>query len=165
MADIQLGFFGEATPLSDLGTREVRKGSRGGSTQAATVPDQPEKYVNILRVVSRFPQADFEIAAQLPGVHPGTVSKRRLRLERAGLIEEVQEVRHRTPHGVEAMVFRITNQGKEVLRQWRLEHQAGSSGRTPPSERSAPTNPSSTSYGLPPASGPCSSGGSDTPAG
>jgi hypothetical protein len=163
VTDHQLGFFGEATPLDQLGSREVRAGQRGGSTKAAAIPDQPEKYVQILAVLGRHSHADFELQRELPTVHPGTVSKRRLRLEQAHLVEEVPNVMRRTPHGVEAMTFRITDKGKEVLRQWRQQHPDTSSGKSHPTRASDPTSPSSTSYELPPVSGPSSVEGFDTP--
>lgn len=122
------------------GEREVRAAARGGSNTAAQIPDHPEHYVEVLNVIGRYSQADFEIQAALPHLHPGTVSKRRLRLERARLIEEVPEVMRATPHGVPAMTFRITPTGKETLRAWQQQQseQPTSSGPT------LPTTPAST---------------------
>lgn len=155
MAD-QLDIFGSATPLDQLEPREVRAGERGGAMQAASIPDEPERYVQILTCLRRYTHADFELAAAHPGVHPGTISKRRLRLERAGLLEKVPDVTRKTYHGVEAMVFRITNQGLEVLTQWEQQHPT-SSGRSPrPGE--GPTSTSSMPSGPLPVSGPSSRG-------
>lgn len=119
MAD-QLDIFGGVTPLEALpdGTREVQRGARGGSVEAAKIPDRPEKYIDVLRVLRRHTHADFELRAELPGVNPGTVSKRRLRLEQAGLVEQVADVYRKTPDGVDAMVFKITDRGRGVLEAW-----------------------------------------------
>lgn len=116
----QLDIFGGSAPLDALptGTREVQQGARGGSVDAAKIPDKPERYVDVLRVLRRHTHADFELQRALPGVNPGTVSKRRLRLEQTGLCERVAGVSRKTPDGVDAMVFTITNRGKEVLEAW-----------------------------------------------
>lgn len=119
MAD-QLDLFGGSTPLDALptGTREVQQGARGGSVDAAKMPDRPERYIEVLRVLRRHTHADFELQRALPEVNPGTVSKRRLRLEQAGLCQRVEGVARKTPDGVDAMVFTITERGREVLHEW-----------------------------------------------
>jgi hypothetical protein len=157
MADEQLDIFGGAVPFVDLESRTSRAGGRGGSAKAASIPDDPWKYAAILTVLGWHtnlmpgaaladpPMADWEIAKRMPDVHPGTVSKRRLRLERAGLLEEVKGVMHKTPHGVEAMTFTITDKGREVLKQWQSQQQSNPNGPTPPT--SAGTSSSSTPSG------------------
>ncbi len=112
----QLDIFGNATPFPT--GREVRAGERGGSAAAARIPDKPEHYVNLLALFEHRDRADFDLVLRLPDVHPGTLSKRRLRLERAGLLEEVPGEFHTTPYGSDAMVFTITDKGRRVLTEW-----------------------------------------------
>jgi hypothetical protein len=158
MADEQLDIFGGAVPFADLEGRTSRAGGRGGSAEASTIPDDPWRYAAILTVLGSHswvlpdnvvrpdpPLADWEIAKRMPDVHPGTVSKRRLRLERAGLVEEVPGVMHPTPYKVEAMTFTITDKGREVLKQWQSQQQSNPNGPTPPT--SAGTSSSSTPSG------------------
>lgn len=121
MTDEQLDFFGGSTPLEHLAAqpREARAGDRRGSLEAAKVPDKPERFVALLAQASvRIDFTDDELAIAMPEVHPGTLSKRRLRLERAGLIEDTKRLRP-TRTGVPATVFQITDQGREVLTTWR----------------------------------------------
>lgn len=150
-------------PALPTGARERRRGDRGGAVEAAKIPDRPEKYIDVLQVIASWSKADFEIQAALPDVHPGTICKRRLRLEQAKLIEEVPGVMRATPHGVDAMTFRITPTGKEVLAQWRQQASQPSSGKNPPATDREPTPISSMPFGPLPASGPCSAETSGTP--
>jgi hypothetical protein len=161
MPDEQLGFFGEATPLDQLGSREVRAGQRGGSAEAASIPDRPEKYADMLRIFSYHSMTDADLQQRFPTIHPGTICKRRLRLERAHLVRQIPNYTRATPHGIQAMVFEITQRGKETLRQWEQQ----SNGKNPPTSTEGSTPPSSTSSVPPPVSGPSSDVISDTPAG
>lgn len=117
MPDEQLDIFGNAIPLAELGGREVRRDSPDTSREAASIRDQPHHYMALLAVLDLGDRIDATLQRMLPDVHPGTVSKRRLRLERGGYVEATDQ-RQRTPHGVSAIVYRITDAGREVLREW-----------------------------------------------
>lgn len=122
MANDQLDIFGGAVPLDELAAepREVRRGDPATSAQAASIPDRTANFAGVLRVLVEAGEhgcTDSELARALPHQHPGSVSKRRLRLERAGLVEDSGRVRP-TAFGIDALVFVVTDKGKEVLRAW-----------------------------------------------
>lgn len=117
MAMEEPDLWGEVHPALPTDTREVGRGARGGSVEAAKIPDRPEKYIEILNLLRREPMIDDRMAVCLPAVHPGTLSKRRLRLERAGLVEDTMSLRP-TRQGVYAILWAITDKGREVLAAW-----------------------------------------------
>jgi len=57
--------------------------------------------------------ADFELIAQLPEHHRGSVTKRRTDLYQSGCLERLDKTKE-TPHGSPAYVWRITSMGTQV---------------------------------------------------
>lgn len=121
MADRQLTFDGDEVPLADLvaSARHARATDPVTSAKALEVPDRHERYVEILALAGRFLHGftDDELAQRLPRQHPGSLSKRRLRLEKSGLLERT-DVERITRFGSPAIVFVVTDKGRGVLHQW-----------------------------------------------
>lgn len=65
--------------------------------------------------------ADFELIRLLPAEHPGSVTKRRTDLHRKDLVWDTGE-RRTTPHGKQAIVWRITKWGRRALQAADLDY-------------------------------------------
>lgn len=93
------------------------------SARAANPDNLTATQLAVLRKIALYGCCDGWIAAHLRR-HPGTVAKRRLELERAGLVKATGIVEN-TPHGAPAACHDLTPKGRRVLARYdRTERRA-----------------------------------------
>lgn len=95
------------------------------AAEDATVTASRGRYLAARTLLVAGPCTDFDLA-DLTGLQQNSIGKRRLDLQRAGMVEPLRNragepIRRASPTGSRAQVWTLTTKGRRIAREWNLE--------------------------------------------